>query len=647
MKRVVVGAALSLVFSSVACTPSAPVDSDPVSPALTIEDILAIRETTAPRWSPHGRYVAFTWSTGLERELWLADAENLQAASPGDPGLRQAAPLVGRAGMALSPDWRAMAYVANRHIWTLPLNGGVRRRLSSVEGTYSGLNWSPDASHLAFVVERNGQTDIGLVSESGGDMRFIADSQWDEDSPIWSPDGDRLAFLRRFIDWGGYEIWVTSADRSWSRAIVTETYERGIDEFHFGGNHHWSPDGMKLVYLSSRTGYNHLWVVSTAGGAPTEVTTGSFADAMPAWAPQGHLIAFVSSRAGPLEERHLWLVSAAGGEPVRLSSNGFVTNPVWAPDGSRIAYLRSSGSEPPEIVVQAAEAGARVRRLTASNPAPGLTRSFAEPEAVRYRSRDGKEIPAVLLRPGGPNAPAPRAGLVFLHGKAGINLKGWDGLPFYAFHQLLVRQGYAVLFINWRGTYVGYGAEFERANYRDYGGGELEDVLAGAEYLAKQVGVDPARIACWGTSYGGYLVMLAMTKAPGVFNGGISAYGVSDWAQFFDQTKRALWRLRLTAKLGDPKQHQELYERAAPLRFVKGARDPMLIVHGVDDDGVSPAQSESFFEALNAAGKPAMYVAYTGEGHGFRSTGSLRDLYSRVLDFLAERNPRSAELPAP
>ena len=90
---------------------------------------------------------------------------------------------------------------------------------------------------------------------------------------------------------------------------------------------------------------------------------------------------------------------------------------------------------------------------------------------------------------------------MYFHGKGGVNLKGWGGLPNYAFHQYLVQRGYSILFVNWRGTHVAYGSEFERANYRDYGGGELDDVVTAGEFLAKEQGVDPKRIACWGWNW--------------------------------------------------------------------------------------------------------------------------------------------------
>ncbi|HTK29266.1 MAG TPA: S9 family peptidase, partial [Vicinamibacterales bacterium] len=627
-----------LALSAAACGGgggSAPVAAA-ASARPSIEQLLQIGQAGPPVWSPDGARVGFAWGVGTERDFWVADASAEAPSVPGGAGVRQAAPLVGRSDSAVSPDWSQMAYVSKQQIWTVPLGGGRPRQLTNEAAKYSRLNWSPDSTRIAFVVERNDQDDIGIVPADGGAVTSIAATPRDEDSPIWSPSSDRLAFLRRFDNWQGYEMWVTSPDGKQQHQVVRETYDKGVEEFDFAGNRHWSPDGRLFVYLSNRTGFNHVWIVSADGGEPKELTTGSFVDYSPSWSPAGDRIVFVSSRAGDVEDRHLWTVPVAGGAPTRITGEGFCASPSWSADGKRLAFLRSSTTEPPEVVVQDASAGAAAHRLTESRPDPAITAGFVEPQAVTYASSDGMKVHGILLQPRERSGSGPA--LMYFHGKSGINLKGWGGLPDYAFHQYLVQQGYSIVFVNWRGTHVGYGNAYEQANYRDYGGGELDDVVAARDLLVKQAGADPRRVACWGGSYGGYMTMLAITKTPDVCSAGISLYGVSDWTTFLSQSKRKLWRMRLVAKLGDPAADRALWDRSAAIRFAVQARSPLLMIQGMDDDGVLPAQSETLYDALRAAGKTAEYVAYTGEGHGFRHTGSLRDLYERVAAFLAKYN---------
>ena len=127
--------------------------------------------------------------------------------------------------------------------------------------------------------------------------------------------------------------------------------------------------------------------------------------------------------------------------------------------------------------------------------------------------------------------------------------------------------------------------------------------------------------------------MLTITKASEVCSAGVSLYGVSDWTTFLDQSQRKLWNVRLIAKLGEPTENTELYDRSAAIRFVDQVTSPLLILQGQDDDGVVPEQGTSLYEALTDAGKDVDYVAYIGEGHGFRHIGSVRDLYWRVEEF--------------
>ena len=609
---------------------------------ITIEEILAMSEAGPATWSPDAQQLAFAWGRGTERDLWVVDAHATQPGRPGDGSLRQVAPLVARAGATVSPDWHRIAFVAKQHIWVLPLEGGRPERVTTKEGKYSALNWSPDSTRIAFVVTEKDQDDVGVASAAGGEVTMIATRAVDEDSPIWAPSSDRLAFIRRFDNWQGYEIWVSAPDGTGARPIVKETYDRGVEEFRFDGNAHWSPDGRRIAYLSSRTGYNHVWTVDVDGGEPIELTRGPWVDYSPRWAPSGDRIAFVSSREQDLEDRHIWVVNASGGEPVRLSRDGFCTDPSWAPDSTRIAYLRSTAKEPPEVTVQESKPEATGIKLTESRADLSVTSGFVEPVAVTWPSKDGTKVPGILLK--GREDEGSRPALMYFHGKGGINLKSWGGLPNYAFHQYLVQRGYAILFVNWRGTHVGYGSEFERANYQDYAGGELDDVVSGAEYLAREAGVDPSRIACWGGSYGGYMTMLAVTKAPGVCSAGISLYGVSDWTIFVKQNQRKLWRMRLIAKLGEPDQYPERYDRAAAIKFAADATSPLLILQGSDDDGVVPAQGESLHDAMKKAGKTVEYAIYWGEGHGFRHTGSRRDLYTRIEAFLTKHNVRNVPL---
>ena len=136
-------AAATAPVAAMACTRSAPDQTAAPTPQITLEQVLSIADAGAPAWSPDGRRLAFSWGTGTQRNLWVADADATTPGRPGDTSLQQIAPLVARGGAVVSPDWRRMAFTAKQHIWVLPLDGGRPVQVTSKEGRYSGLNWSP------------------------------------------------------------------------------------------------------------------------------------------------------------------------------------------------------------------------------------------------------------------------------------------------------------------------------------------------------------------------------------------------------------------------------------------------------------------------------------------------------------------------
>ena len=173
----------AVLLTTIACAGSAATPA-PAGGSATIAELLRIDQAGAPQWAPDDGRIGFQWGLGTERDFWAADALARKAVSRGDEGIRQLAPLTGRADAVVSPDWQLMAYVAKKQIWVAPLHGGRPVRVTSDEGKYSGLNWAPDSKQLAFIFERNDQDDVAVVSAAGGPVTIIASTPRDEDSPI-------------------------------------------------------------------------------------------------------------------------------------------------------------------------------------------------------------------------------------------------------------------------------------------------------------------------------------------------------------------------------------------------------------------------------------------------------------------------------
>jgi len=247
------------------------------------------------------------------------------------------------------------------------------------------------------------------------------------------------------------------------------------------------------------------------------------------------------------------------------------------------------------------------------------------PETTSYPSFDGLEIPALLYRPNKNNG----AGVLWVHGGPNDqNTYIWD-----IFTQYLTAKGYTVLMPNYRGS-TGYGIQFERSNYHDWGGGDMQDCLFGGTFLANQPGVRPGRIAIMGSSHGGYLTNCCLARDPQYrFACGISKFGDSNLLSSWAQCSRLL-RLYTQIYLGHPSGYLPTYQRGSPVYDVVNVKKPLLILHGLLDDIVPPEASEEWVQALRQAGKTYEYKTYANEPHGFLHRKNALDAWARIERFL-------------
>jgi dipeptidyl aminopeptidase/acylaminoacyl peptidase len=255
------------------------------------------------------------------------------------------------------------------------------------------------------------------------------------------------------------------------------------------------------------------------------------------------------------------------------------------------------------------------------------------PEAIRYTSKDGTRIAAMLYKPrNARKGPA----VLWIHGGP----EGQDSFRFDPWAQYLAQQGYVVLEPNYRGS-TGYGEKFRNMNVEDSGGGEMDDVAAGANYLVAQGLADPKRLAIGGGSHGGTMVAYAVTKYPDLFAAAIEMYGVVDRATFNERTNRnsaIRWAMKMG---GSPEEKPEVYARANALLQISKIKTPLLILHGENDPQVPPYESAQFVRALKAAGKTYYYYTYPNELHGFSQREHRLDAWRRELAFLEKYiNPR-------
>ena len=494
-----------------------------------------------------------------------------------------------------------------------------------IRGGQGDLRFSPDRSRLAFVSQRGTHSYIGLLELKTRSVSFLAPSVDSDRSPVWSPDGTQLAFLRVPTGSGGniFEP-LRETDEPWSiqlAEIATETVKQVFHADPGPGSVFVAPvaddailwaGSAHLIFPWEKTGWNHLYSVALASGAVRELTPGEFEIEFVQPLADGSGAVF-SSNQGDIDRRHLWQVKPGdlAAQPLTQGS-GIEQAPVPSADGKAIGFLRADGRTPLHPVVRLEDG---VEKPLAASLLKGFpTGSMVEPSQVIFRAADGMKIHAQLFEPPATYS-GKRPAVVFFHGGSRRHMMlGWHYSSYYhncyAFNQYMASRGYVVLSVNYRSG-IGYGLNFREA--LDYGAGgatEFNDVLGAGLYLQSRDDVDSDRIGLWGGSYGGYLTALGLARASDLFSAGVDIHGVHDWNRTIKNFVPSY------EPLEDPERARLAFE-SSPLADVERWRSPVLLIHGDDDRNVPFAETIELVDRLRELGVEHELLVFPDEVHGF------------------------------
>jgi dipeptidyl aminopeptidase/acylaminoacyl peptidase len=516
-----------------------------------------------------------------------------------------------------SPDGRWIAFCINGHVHLVPREGGLPRRITDFTTSASSPRFMPDSHRLIVTVERNDTDQLLLTDMDGSWPRALTTNtigdQWDARP---SPDVRYVVYnLRRFDDLQRLDIVLLDIETGREITLYGKPSTRAFSP-------KWSRDGKWIAFIAQETEHDELYLIKSDGEGMRQLTKTGHDVSQFNWSPDGNQLAVIFNRNGAFD---LSLIEVESGSVSGLrSGTGIHSNPNWSGDGSFITYEYESPLLPPDLYRIELQSG-QVTQLTFSNPLAMQRNKLVLPEIVSYKSYDGLEIPAFLYRPAKSNGAAilyPHGGTTDQYGFA------WDELA-----QYFVAKGYTYLAPNYRGS-TGYGKQFERGNYHDWGVGDTQDCLHGAKFLRGTQGLGTDRIGIAGGSYGGYMTICALSCDPEyLFTCGISKYGDSNLASSWALCEKRL-RLYTEMFLGHPAANLSSYQKGSPITEVKNIQKPILILHGLLDTIVPPEASEELVEALKRHDKIFEYKTYGDEPHGFLRRKNLQDAYERMERFL-------------
>lgn len=329
----------------------------------------------------------------------------------------------------------------------------------------------------------------------------------------------------------------------------------------------------------------------------------------------------------------VYLFDLATGELVDFPEidGGGITSVSISKSEKLMRMTVASSSSPNNLYVYSFETG-EIKRLTNTLNEEINEEDLVQGKVVRYKSFDGTIIPAIYYQPHIASADQKVPALVWVHGGPG----GQSRVSYFALIQYLVNHGYAILAVNNRGS-SGYGKTFKNMDDRNHGESDLKDCVAGKEFLSGTGVVDMNKVGIIGGSYGGYMVMAALTFAPEEFDVGVNIFGVTNWLRTLKSIP-PYWesfRMALYAEMGDPTTADSvrLYN-ISPLFHTQNVTKPLMVLQGANDPRVLQVESDEIVAAVEANGVPVEYVLFDDEGHGFRKKENEIKGYGQILEFL-------------
>ena len=541
-----------------------------------------------------------------------------------------------------SPDSKTLTFFssagqrAQRQLWMVNADGSDPKKITDLEGYAARPRWSHDGKQIAFLyiqgaggggplmaaAATTGVVDtaihnqrIAILDVASGKLRQVSPENLHIYDYDWSPDDKTFVATAApgpgDNNWWVAQIYMIDIRNGNATSICKPSFQVAIPR--------WSPDGKSIAFIEgvmSDEGFHggDLFTISANGDDLTNRTRGRKTSVNSFFWLAPERILLVEYLGGGSAISELSLINNSGRTiwegPEGIHAFGNFPNFALSKNGKFAAAVRSTYNSPPEVF--AGPVG-EWRQLTTNNG--GLQANWGKAESIEW-TNEGFKIQGWLVPPAKIEAGKKYPMVVLIHGgPSGVTTSEWPasfGMA-RAIIAALSARGYYILLPNPRGSY-GQGEDFTRANVKDFGGGDLRDIVAGVDVAIKKYPIDANRLGVTGWSYGGFMTMWTVTQT-NRFRAAVAGAGIANWQSYYGQNLIDQWMIPFfgASVYDDP----AVYEKSSPIRFIKNVKTPTLVIAGERDAECPSAQSYEFWHALKTLGVPTHLIIYPGEGHLF------------------------------
>ncbi len=642
-----------------------PADTNTSTISRVIDQLEAVHSFSEITISPDGHWV--TWSEpapgGVDgTAIFLADRTQPGVKPHRLTALADSSSYVTEEGLAWSPDSRRVAFLSyagdpkQEQVYVAEVTSTTQaKKLTSLDGYVTDLRWTSDGQNIGFLYAAGGggggplqaakaetgvigaaihNQQLTLVPSTGGPARSISQSELNVYEYDWSPDGQKYVAIAApgpaDNNWWTAKMYLGSVKAGTMNAVYTPPAERQI------AIPRWSPDGKQIAFvggLMSDEGFvgGDLFTLSAenTGAEPKDLTPGrrSSVTSLQWQRPDrllitedvngGGAVGTLTVSSGEIET--LW----QGDELLHVAGN--FPNFSVASDGKTSASIRSTWAAPPEIWSGPFGSWAQLTHANTDGKP-----QWGKAEKINWIP-ENRQAEGWLLYPNGFDPSKRYPMVVSIHGgPASMRGSSWPSVHFDM--SVMASLGYFVFFPNPRGSY-GEGETFTKANVKDFGHGDLQDIMGGVDAVLRKVPVDSNRLGVTGWSYGGFMTMWTVTQT-NRFRAAVAGAGISNWKSYYGENLIDQWMIPyFGASVYDS---PEVYAKSSPIEYIKQVKTPTLIVVGERDAECPAPQSYEFWHALRTLGVPTQLVVYPGEGHSFRTIEHRKDVLRRTVEWFDE-----------